>query len=149
MPKTEKQKAWKWCSKYIRLRDATEFSRKYLPPDEDPVCGECCSCGKIVHWKYADAGHYFGRGMGGGSGVYFDERNIHLQCKQCNAGFKGDVAQAYTDFMLKKYGQKVIDELRLKHHVPLRQRDGEFRAIGQYYKERYEELKNGKKKAAS
>ena len=58
-----------------------------------------------------DAGHFISRGSGGMSGVYFDERNIHTQCKPCN-GFHQGNAQKYGDYMLQKYGQEVIDILR-------------------------------------
>jgi len=61
-----------------------------------------------------DAGHFISKGKGGHSGVYFDERNIHLQCKQCNLCGEA-VKDAYEEFMLLKYGQDVIDKLRFLH----------------------------------
>ena len=121
-----KAEAWIWCSLYIRLRDSVNGE-----------WGPCCDCKKPVLIKYADAGHYIGRGSGGGSGVYFDERNIHLQAKQCNLSNQN--RDGYRKFMLKEYGQKVIDELELKHRThnyTLMELEG----LKLYYKQAYEEI---------
>ena len=86
-----------------------------------------------------DAGHFKGRGIGGGSGVYYDERNIHLQCKQCN-GFRGGAPQEYQEFIIEKYGQEVLEELNLKHRIPIDMGDMAMKAMEIYYKEAYREL---------
>jgi len=142
---TTKQKAWQWCSKYIRLRDALDYCKRtktdisqFSSIGNLPV--NCCTCNKVISsWKYADAGHYFGRGLGGGSGAYFDERNINAQCKRCN-GFKGGNIQVYDEFMLQRWGQGVIDELFILHHGGRKYQNGELIAMGQLYKDLYEEL---------
>jgi len=92
-----------------------------------------------------DAGHWINRGSGGNSGVYFDERNINLQCKSCNAGFyKGkvqpDVKSAYDQFMLDKYGQEVMDELRIRDKVVTRKYSVIILALHQFYKGMYQGL---------
>lgn len=86
-----------------------------------------------------DAGHFKGRGIGGGSGTYFDERNVHLQCKPCN-GFEGGRVQDYEKFIVKKYGQDVVDDLNIKHHIPGSTSKVEMQILEQYYKDRYKEL---------
>jgi len=86
-----------------------------------------------------DAGHFKGRGIGGGSGVYYDERNIHLQCKPCN-GFRGGAPQEYEQFIIKKYGEKVLEELNRKHRIPIDMKDLAMNAMEQFYKEKYQEL---------
>lgn len=121
-----KKEVGKWCSLYIRQRDSVNGEWGY-----------CCDCGKIVQIKYADAGHYIGRGSGGGSGVYFDERNIHLQAKQCNLSNQN--RDGYREFMLKKYGQGIIDELELKHRThnyTLMELEG----LKLYYKQAYKSI---------
>lgn len=134
-----KKKASDWMSKYVRLRDSIEYCER-IGEATDTGIGECCTCGRIVNWKYkADAGHFIGKGMGGGSGVYFDERNVHLQCKSCNA-FRQGHPLVYYDFMLKKYGQAVIDELRIKDKIPQKHN---YRALAEFYKQRFNELKQG------
>lgn len=124
-----KKEVNKWCSKYIRLRDSVNGEWGY-----------CCDCGKVVLIKYADAGHYIGRGSGGSSGVYFDERNIHLQAKQCNLSNQN--RDGYRKFMLETYGQEVIDELELKHRTH-NYTLMELQGLLLYYKQEYERLKNG------
>ena len=137
-----KKRASDACSKYIRLRDAIEFAKRTgiglnLPVGE--LVGECCTCPRILPWKRMHAGHYFSRGLAGGSGTYFDERNIHLQCALCNAFEQGN-PRAYDEFMLRKYGQTVIDELRIKHHGCSRKTSGDYMALEKLFKELYEEL---------
>jgi len=135
MPKP-KAEAWKWCSKYIRLRDSIDYCRRAgLPLDTGIV--QCCTCSAIKQWKYVDAGHFISRGSGGASGVYFDERNIAAQCKICNAFYQGRT-QEYRDYILNKYGQEVIDELNLKNKT--NSYKGQFLAIGLIYKQMYEGL---------
>ena len=127
-----KRIAWDWCSKYIRLRDALE----YKDLDFSPV-GEyarCCTCGRIELRKKMDAGHFISRGMGSSSGVMWDERNIHAQCKLCNA-FKQGSPHEYEQFMLERYGQGVIDELRWLHkHGSYK---GKLYGIAELYKQMY------------
>lgn len=137
MAKGLKRKAWDWMSKYVRLRDSINYCRR-VGMSLDSGVGQCCTCGKIVVIKMADAGHFISKGMGGGSGVYFDERNVNLQCRSCNRFQQGN-AQAYNDFMLKKYGQKVIDELRRLDKIP---RKYNFIALAEFYKLEYKKLNN-------
>ena len=144
MPKGAKRKAWDQMSKYVRLRDALRYCKKmnidlsqFNSIDEIP--GICCTCGKKVSWKQADAGHYFSRGLGGGSGAYFDERNSNFQCRSCNR-FQQGAIQVYTEFMLQRWGQNVIDELEILHRGGKQFRNGDFIALGLLYKELYEEL---------
>ena len=145
MAKTAKQKAWDWCSKYCRLRDAVEYQR--VNPEVELGWVKCCTCGTLIFiWKNADAGHYIPKGRGGASGVYFDERNINTQCKLCNGGFRAgtniraEVDELYEQFMLRKYGQQVIDKL----HWLDKNQSYKYKIIGMglMYKQMYEELKN-------
>ena len=134
---TAKKKAWGWCSKYIRLRDSIEYCKEHgMHPDSG--WAQCCSCQTVKQWKQMDAGHYYSRGLGGSSGVYFDERNIHAQCKQCN-GFKQGNAQAYREFMLNRYGQEVLDELMVKDKISSYK--GQIPFVGEMYKQMFEKLK--------
>jgi hypothetical protein len=126
-----KEKTWGWCSKYIRLRDCLKY-------DKYGEWGLCCSCSKHVIRQKSDAGHFIGRGSGGQSGVYFDESNIHIQCKRCNAFEQGNY-RGYEEFMLAKYGEKHVEHLKILHKTnsySLQQIEG----LGLYYKQKYEEL---------
>jgi hypothetical protein len=130
-----KKTAWKWCSKYIKLRDAIE--NYSITHDLELVL--CRTCGKWIRTnsREAQAGHFIGRGIGGNSGIKWDERNIHIQCYQCNCFMQGNASE-YRKFMLETYIQKVIDELEWKHRI--NSYKGKIPAIGEMYKQLYEEL---------
>lgn len=133
---TPRKIADKWFSLYIRLRDAIEFQKE--TGDSDISYGRCCTCGKIGQWKYMDCGHFISRGSHGASGVRWDERNAHLQCKPCN-GFHQGRYHEYEQFMLDKYGQETIDMLKfLDSHQTHKYK---IVGIGLMYKQMYEELK--------
>ncbi len=141
---TAKKEAWNWCSKYIRLRDAIEHQKKN--PEQPFGNVACCTCGKVTIWnKNTDACHYIPKGSRGMSGVYFDERNIHAGCKNCNGGFRAgrnirhEVDEAYERFMLDKYGEETV---ALLHHLD---KIGSYQhkivPVGLMYKQMFEELK--------
>ena len=119
-----------YMSRYILLRDA-------MPPDY--VFVRCVTCGKILERCSSGfhAGHFIPKGQGGASGVYYDERNINGQCHNCNVWLEGNTVEYYA-FMLQRYGQAVIDELRMKHRLP---RPNSITEYGIYYREAYKELK--------
>lgn len=142
MAKSQKKKTWDRCSRYIRLRDALEYCRlmnidtgQFARPEDLLV--QCFTCLIIRPWSGVDAGHWISRGSGGASGVYFDERNIHAQCKRCNGFMQGN-AQIYGDAILAKYGQEVIDELRILNTT----NSYKYKLVGLelYYKQAYDEL---------
>ncbi len=141
-----KKTAWDWCSKYIRLRDALEFCQRMRIDlsqfnEVKDLIVKCCTCEKILPWIRMDAGHFIGRGLGGGSGVYFDERNIHAQCKQCNGFMQGN-GQVYQEFIRNKYGDKVIIELLTLHKLGKKLSRLELKNLGEFYKGRFQELSN-------
>lgn len=133
---TEKKKAWKWCAKYIKLRDAIED----YPVTHDLDIVICRTCDQWLERKSrnSQAGHFISKGTGGSSGIYFDERNIHIQCYRCNKHKQGAPVE-YRRFMLKKYGQAIIDELELKHKTNT-YRPIEIVGLGEYYRQEYEWL---------
>lgn len=141
---TPLKEAGHWMSLFCRLRDALEWNKRFpvditeVQPKLIPV--KCCTCGKFGSWFYTmDAGHFISKGKGGQSGVRFDERNVHAQCKGCNAFHQGKTLE-YRDFMLGKYGQETIDELRRLDKITRRQGPTELMAIAFMYKDMYEKL---------
>ena len=141
---TPKAKEWKACSRYCRLRDALAYCKEHgmdlhqFTRPED-IIGACCTCPSVKSWIWMDGGHYISRASGGLSGVYFDERNVNLQCKQCN-GFKQGAAQEYREFIIRKYGEDMPDELLRKHYILPDMKDLAMRATEEYYKEQYRGL---------
>lgn len=138
--RTLKRKLDRVFSNYIRLRDALELHKE---TGTDISLGRCCTCGKIGQWRYMDCGHFISKGMGGASGVRYDERNAHLQCNSENAFEQGNIP-AYREFMLNKYGQEIIDELKIKdktHTYSLLELEG----LLLYYKQEYKKLNDNLK----
>ena len=101
-----------WLSRYVRLRDAKKESVLGLSYGVGYV--KCYTCSKVNHIKNMHAGHFIGRSLGGSSGVYFAEENVHTQCAQCNAFMGGNVAK-YEENLIEEYGEEAIGQLRIKH----------------------------------
>jgi hypothetical protein len=79
--------------------------------DDNGVC-VCVTCGKRDHYKEMDAGHFI---PGRRPAYVFVEENIHPQCKHCNAKLGGRL-DVYAAFILKTYGQSVLDSLQALRH---------------------------------
>lgn len=127
-----KGKAWDEFSKFIRLRDAlvTTGTKEYLI---------CCTCGKrypAFGLGCAQAGHFV---PGRTNAILFDERGVHGQCYNCNHTLKGNWPE-YMRFMMKKYGQNVVDELIHNRKHLVRFKPYELEEIRDKYKEKYEKL---------
>ena len=71
----------------------------------------CVSCGKSVHYKDADGGHWLPKGAS--SRWALEECNIHVQCKGCNGfGMKyGAASHHYTVHMIEMYGKDHVDHM--------------------------------------
>ena len=67
----------------------------------------CITCGAVHHWKEIQCGHFISR-------IYlatrWNEQNAHPQCYSCNVLRRGNYGE-YSLFMLKMYGQAIIEEL--------------------------------------
>ena len=123
-----------YLSQYILLRDAIEDAI-----DPSFVWVRCRTCGRVLDRfaKKSHAGHFVPKGLGGGSGVYYVEQNIHTQCYTCNETLEGNRIE-YVYYMIENYGQDVIDDLRRKHHLP---RPHSIDEYGILYREKFKELK--------
>ena len=73
--KTLHTKAWKLFSEYVRRKNANEFGMV-----------QCFTCPTILHWKEAQASHYFHGKLD------FDDRNVRAACPQCNLYKSGNLA---------------------------------------------------------
>ena len=87
-----KKKAVTDFNMYIRLREA----------DKNGMV-TCVTCGKRLHYKEANAGHFK-------HGLDFVEDNQHAQCVYCNQYLSGRLDK-YTIYMIDRYGRKRVDEL--------------------------------------
>jgi hypothetical protein len=93
-----KKDTWAEFSKMIRLKYADHNGY-----------ATCVTCGAVNHWKELQAGHFTD---GRRNATLFDERNVHCQCVKCNMYMSGNKIK-YYGYMLKHYGQDVIDELQM------------------------------------
>ena len=130
----EKAKLDRIFSEFIRLRDAN--NEGYI---------QCISCGKVVHWKESDCGHYVNRAE---MGTRFDEKNCNAQCRYCNRFREGQML-GYTQGLLKKYGPGILDELRIKKNRITKLSGFEYGHLIEHYKQQVKILKEQKCKVLS
>lgn len=123
------EKLWKVFSEFIRLRDA----------DDNGWC-RCCTCGLVRHWKHIDAGHYISRGH---KYHKFNEKNVHAQCKGCNAFKQGDAVR-YREFLIDKYGLKIVEDMESSKSFPAGLDRWGIELKIQEYREKVKALKNQK-----
>jgi 5-methylcytosine-specific restriction endonuclease McrA len=112
------QKADDYFSRYIRARDTDHTGH-----------GECITCGKIVHYSEADAGHFVPRDR---QSTRYDERNVNLQCRLCNR-FKGGQQYLHGRSIDDKYGRGTADELIEQSRVLIKRTQTDFEEIAEYF----------------
>lgn len=100
---TLQEKADKIFSEYIRQRDA----------NKDGII-KCCSCGRLVYWKDADASHFVSRQY---LHTRYDEKNVFASCRKCNR-FEEGRKEEYSLFLIQKFGCGIIEELNKDKHKP-------------------------------
>lgn len=129
---TAKKKLLVAFSEFIRLRDS---------PDG---YGSCISCGKLVSYPNSTGewhcGHFFPRSVVYAN-LYFSEINSHGQCSSCNAFLEGNT-EMYRRGLIKRYGQKILDDLELKRSMPMvKMYDFEFDELAKHYRKLNRETK--------
>lgn len=115
---TTKNKVWIQFSIYIRTRGANADGMNH-----------CVTCWAIKHWKELQAGHFIAGRL---NSNLFDERGCHPQCSLCNVVKAGN-GPRYYQFMLKTYGQEVIDELLTKNDQTKKWLPGELESLLEKY----------------
>lgn len=92
--KKAKDNCWDACRFYIYERDK----------------GRCFTCPATnLEGSSRHAGHFIPRSICGVN-LYYDERNVMVQCMRCNRHLGGNGAIYYRN-MVKKHGQEFVDEL--------------------------------------
>jgi hypothetical protein len=122
IPKIEtlKNKAWRVCSDYIRMRD------KYV----------CFTCKKKCNKNNSNAGHFQ---HGKNTPIYLHEKNVHCQCVSCNLYYSGRL-DVYLRNIQKKYGVKVGDWLMKEGGKKHKYTVEELENIIDYYKQKIDKL---------
>jgi len=83
----------------------TVFSKHIRERDKDKPC---ITCNQMVEAK--QAGHYLPVG-GNNLNLCFFEDNVNGECPTCNADFNGWHLVPMRKNMVKRYGDKIVDEL--------------------------------------
>lgn len=112
-----KRQAWEHFSRMIRLEGVLDLMSE-LGRDEPVIvnglpAARCCTCPKIDAYKGEggegmEAGHFITRNK---ILTFMDKRNVHPQCNACNNFRKGEQSK-HGDYIIKRYGQSVYDDLK-------------------------------------
>ena len=130
-----KKEAWKWFSRYIRVKDADENG--YV---------KCVTCGHMTEWDKAHAGHF--KHASKGNIATYDERNVNPQCRSCNMYKHGSLAE-YAVYLEQKHGVGTIVELdQLKAQSPILKHD-DYDEIISTHKQKAQEIAVAKGLTAS
>lgn len=87
---------WTVFSKWVRLSNSSINGNV-----------DCFTCGKLMHWKEADAGHYISRSH---KALKFDRRNVRPQCFRCNRMLRGNQDEFAVRLQIV-YGEGILQEL--------------------------------------
>ena len=133
MKRKRRRSKYKDRSRAVEVAD--EAMSDYIRERDNFIC---CTCGKHGNNKTIDNGHFIGRKYW----IWrYDERNGNAQCKRpCNKDLSGNWPE-YYDFMVKKYGQSVVDELINGKHKMALYTIPDLLEIEQYYKDKLKELR--------
>lgn len=125
-----KKEAWDLFSKFIRSRDC-------LATTGDIEYGKCVTCGRVYPFGQLQASHFID---GRTKPVLFNEDIVYAGCMSCNVFKKGN-KDAYTPFMINKYGtEKVLEFLDLRHNKDKTWRRCELEEVIERYKIKLNEL---------
>lgn len=89
-------------NQWVRLKETDEYG-----------AGRCFSCRRVVGGDQAQAGHFVRCGK---EATRFDERNVHVQCQDCNI-IKGGNREMYAKALNLSYGPGTALELQTKGEV--------------------------------
>lgn len=110
-----KATTWRWCSRYVRVRDSINYARQYGLALDSMFC-KCYTCGHVHDIRDMDAGHYRSRGHGGHSGIYFETDALRTQCTRCNT-YNAGMPDEFRANLIKEYGEDIIEKLLTAHKI--------------------------------
>lgn len=116
-------------SRLIRLRDTDSTGH-----------GPCITCGKVVFWKDADAGHFITRTC---VSTRWDPLNVNMQCKGCNMAPAG---RQYEHGLAidRKHGEGTADAIVLKSKITAKYNAQDLAALISIYREHIGNLESAK-----
>lgn len=90
-----------------------DFIRKRDSINDFEIGGLCFDCGKLCYGQQFQAGHFEPSGSCGAI-LRYHPHNMHGQSGGCNCGYRQEQVKInYTMSMIRKYGKKYVDKLRL------------------------------------
>lgn len=111
---------------YIRLRKA----------DKNGMV-KCYTCGKLMHYTEAQAGHFQSRRH---YALRHNETNVQNQCVSCNIFNQGNQYQ-FGENLKKEYGEKAVEILMLKKNNHTKYDCGTLMILIQSYTQKVKALK--------
>lgn len=106
--KAARPKRRKPISKNIRSTAMANFQKlRRMQEANDEGLVQCISCGKVMHWKEAQGGHYIPRAI---RPTEMDPDNVWPQCPQCNGVRAGNLI-AYRYALVRKIGEARVKRL--------------------------------------
>jgi len=105
--------------------------------DKEGRC-KCVTCGTEGKYTEMHAGHFEAKGSG--NSTRFIRDNCHVQCNKCNTFMHGNLIQ-YTFWMLEKYGEERVNEIRQLKHQTLKIPKEEFIEMVQRYNADIKEIR--------
>lgn len=129
---THRKKAWAAFSLYIRTRDSIKTTGGL----DQCVCITCHTEKPRTGVGCIQAGHFI---PGRSNAVLFSELGVHGQCWQCNE-YKHGAPDKYLEFMLRVYGQEVIDKLLEESHKTVKYKAWDYDEIAEKYKQKTNDI---------
>ncbi len=149
-PKKKPVRKKKAIPKSIREQTLAAFQKmRKMEEANDEGYVRCISCGKLMHWKESQGGHYIPRAV---RATEIDPDNVWPQCPQCNGVRHGNLTD-YRYRLARKIGEervKRLENLKAAYYgdeeameaLSERDRIEVVRKKGRvYYAERLEEIK--------
>lgn len=124
-----KTEAWKWCSRYVRLRDR-------ITGTDTASCVTCGSVYPIYGKGCIQAGHAFG---GRGNSILYDTRAIYTQCVICNRWKRGEYVK-FEMFLRSRLPSDVIEEIKQSCLKPVHMSAQDHAEMAEVFKKKCKEL---------
>lgn len=121
-----KEKLDKVFSLYIRQRDSNLEG-----------FGNCCTCGKRIHYKEGHCGHFMSRRS---LSTRWDEKNCALQCVSCNIYNQGRQYE-FSKYIDNKYGKGTAEKLSAKAAQTTKMLKADYEEQIKNFKEKLKSIK--------
>jgi hypothetical protein len=96
----------------------------------------CVTCGAAMHWKEANAGHFWKRQH---QATRYDPKNVNVQCPRDNL-FRGGAEAEHAAYILKIHGDLAFWDLEYRHRQIKKWTRDEIESMLEDYKQKLAEL---------